>query len=83
MDINYAIRKDELNPITETNIAEAINLYEKWERSNCLFVMFMKTKIFAGICGSVEQIDKVKPLLKAIDEQFATSDKALDSTLIM
>ena len=31
----------------------------------------------------VEQIDKVKPLLKAIDEEFATSDKALASTLIM
>ena len=39
--------------------------------------------IFAGIRGFVEQIDKVKPLLKAINEQFATSDKALANTLIM
>ena len=45
--------------------------------------MFIKTNISACICGSVEQIDKVKPLLKAIDEQFVTSDKALASTLIM
>ena len=30
-----------------------------------------------------EQIDKVKPFLKAIDEQFETFDKALTSTLIM
>ena len=45
--------------------------------------MFIKTKIFAGIRGYVEQIDKVKPLLKVINEQFATSDKALANTLIM
>ena len=79
----YAIRKDELNPITETSPVEAIRLYEKWERSNSLFVMFIKTKISVGIHGFVEQIDKVKPLLKAINKKFATSDKALASTLIM
>ena len=45
--------------------------------------MFIKTKITTGIRGSVEQYDKVQDLLKAIREQFATSDKALESTLIM
>ena len=83
MDIDYAIRKDELDPITKTNTAEAICLYDKWERSNRLSVMFIKTKISAGIRGSIELIDKVKPLLKAIDEKFVTFDKALASTLIM
>ena len=83
MDIDYAIRKEEPDPIIETNTAEAVCLYDKWERSNRLSVMFIKTKISAGIRGSVEQITKVKPLLKAIDEQFETSDKALASTLIM
>ena len=83
MDIDCAIRKDEPDPITETSTAEAICLYDKWERSNRLSVMFIKTKISAGIRGSVEQIDKVKPLLKAIEEQFVTFDKALASTLIM
>ena len=46
-------------------------------------MMFIKTKIFAGIRGFVEQITKVKPLLKAINEQFETYDKALASTLII
>ena len=81
MDINYVIRKDEPNPIIETSTAKVISLYEKWERSNRLYVI--KTKISTGICGSVEQIDKVKPLLEAIDKKFATFDKALASTLIM
>ncbi|XP_057481134.1 uncharacterized protein LOC130768153 [Actinidia eriantha] len=65
MDIDYAIRKDESPAITETSTPDAVDLYEKWERSNRL------------------SYDKVKPLLKAINEQFATSDKALASTLIM
>ena len=46
-------------------------------------VMFIKTKISAGIRGSVNQHNDVRALLKAIDGQFETSDKALASTLIM
>ncbi|KAK9713135.1 hypothetical protein RND81_06G005600 [Saponaria officinalis] len=83
MDIDYAIRKDEPASITETSTLDAINLYERWERSNRLSVMFIKAKICASIRGSLEQHTKVKNLLKAIDEQFAASDKALASTLIM
>ena len=45
--------------------------------------MFIKTKISYGIRGSIDQHDNVKALLKAIDEQFVTSYKALASTLIM
>ncbi|KAK9741622.1 hypothetical protein RND81_03G117900 [Saponaria officinalis] len=83
MDIDYTIRKDEPVSITETSTPDAINLYEKWERSNRLSIMFIKTKICASIKGSLEQHTKVKDFIKAIDEQFATSDKALASTLIM
>jgi len=45
--------------------------------------MFIKTKISASIRGSIEQYEKVKDLIKAIDEQFATSDQALANTLII
>ncbi|CAM8984116.1 unnamed protein product [Rhodiola kirilowii] len=83
MDIDYAIRKDELAGITETSSPEAVDLYAKWERSNRLSVSFIKTKLCASIRGSVDQHTNVKDLLKAIDEQFVTSDKALASTLIM
>ena len=83
MDIDFAIRKNEPAGITEASEPDAVDLYEKWERSNRLSVMFIKTKISAGIRGSIEQYEKVKDLIKAIDEQFATSDKALASTLII
>ncbi|KAM3219445.1 hypothetical protein P3L10_023976 [Capsicum annuum] len=82
MDIEYAIRKDEPH-IDEISTLAEIAIYEQWKRSNRLSFMFIKTKISAGIRGSFEQHNNVKALLKAIDEQFETSDKTLASTLIM
>ncbi|KAL5773014.1 hypothetical protein ACOSP7_012630 [Xanthoceras sorbifolium] len=63
--------------------AADIVFYEKWERSNRLSVMFIKTKISDSIRGYVNQLDSVRDLLKGIDEQFVTSEKVLASTLIM
>ena len=83
MDIDYAIRKSEPREVTKESTPVEVALSERWERSNRLSVMFIKTKITTGIRGSVEQYDKVQDLLKAIGEQFVTSDKALESTLIM
>ena len=45
--------------------------------------MLIKTKLSAVIHGLVDQHKRVKELLKAIYEQFETSEKALASTLIM
>ena len=83
MDIDYAIQKDKPPLVTEISNASDISLYKRWERSNRLSVMFIKTKISIGIHGSIDQHDNVRGLLKAIDEQFETSNKALASTLIM
>ncbi|WKA00006.1 hypothetical protein VitviT2T_018403 [Vitis vinifera] len=83
MDIDYVIRKDEPPKITDTNTPNQILLYERWEKSNHLNVMYIKTKISAGLRGSIEQHENVRELLKTINEQLITSDKALASTLIM
>ena len=83
MDIDYAIRKDEPHKFIDANTPDEILLYERLEKSNRLSVMYIKTKLSAGICGSIEQHENVLELLKAIDEQFVTSDKALASILIM
>ncbi|KAL6321822.1 hypothetical protein AAG906_035520 [Vitis piasezkii] len=56
MDIDYAIRKDK-PAITDTNTIAKKALYEQWERSNRLSVMFINTKISTGICGFVDQHD--------------------------
>ena len=81
MDIDYTIRKDK-PVITEPGNFDQVELHEYWERCNRLSVMYIRTKISTRIRGFVEQYTNVWTLLKAIDDQFFTSDKALASTLI-
>ena len=68
MDVDDAIRKDEPPKPTDTSSASAIVLYDHWERSNCLSMMYIKAKIFASVCGSIREHQNVKSLLKARDE---------------
>lgn len=82
MDLDYAIWNDEPQAITETSTPDEVALYKRWERCNRLSVMLIKAKIYAGICGCVDQHDNVRALLKAIDELFASSGKALGITLL-
>ncbi|KAL4319722.1 hypothetical protein GQ457_18G015860 [Hibiscus cannabinus] len=82
LDIDYAISKSEPN-ITDNNNQADLALYEKWERSNRLSIMFIKSKVPADVCGSIEQYENVQDLLAAIEKQFQTSQKSLASTLIM
>ncbi|XP_050918681.1 uncharacterized protein LOC127136127 [Lathyrus oleraceus] len=78
MDIDYAIRKDEPPVITDESTPTAIALYEHWERSNRLSVMFIKTKVTGGIRGFVDQHENVRDFLKVTDDQFVTSEKTLE-----
>ncbi|KAL4363863.1 hypothetical protein GQ457_04G012690 [Hibiscus cannabinus] len=82
LDIDYAIRKSEPNITDNSNQAD-LALYEKWERSNRLSIMFIKSKVPADVRGSIEQYENVQDLLTAIEKQFQTSQKSLASTLIM
>ena len=82
MDIDYAIRKPEPH-ISDTSNQADLALYEKWERSNRLSIMFIKSKVPADIRGSIEHYENVQELLKAIEKQFQASQKSLASTLIM
>jgi hypothetical protein len=68
MDIDYAIRKDKPLAVANTSTLEDITLYERWERSNHLNMMPIKTRISTGIRVSVDQYEKIHDLLKAIDD---------------
>ena len=59
MDIDYTIRKDEPPALTNTSTAVDMTLYERWERSNRLSMMLIKTRIYDGIRGSINQHEKV------------------------
>ena len=83
MDIDYVIRKDKPPAISTISTKATIELYQNWERSNRLSIMFIKTHISTGIRGSIEKHDKVQDLLKTIDDQFTKSVKSHASTLII
>ncbi|XP_044461852.1 uncharacterized protein LOC123193133 [Mangifera indica] len=83
MEIDYAIRKDEPIAPTKTSTQAKVALYEQWERSNRLSMMFLRRRISVSIRGSILECNNAKQLLKAIDEQFESSDKAYVSTLMI
>ena len=59
MDIDYVVQKDEPPQVTDTSTSAAIALYECWERSNRLSLMFIKSKINAGDRGPIKHHNKV------------------------
>ena len=80
MDIDYAIRKDEPPKITDTNKPDHILLYKRGRNLIALAWYILRLRL---VQVYVVQLRNVRELLKTIDEQFITSDKALASTLIM
>ncbi|OIT05342.1 hypothetical protein A4A49_65120, partial [Nicotiana attenuata] len=81
-DLDPALRVDEPPIPIESSMPAAKAKYERWERSNCLSLMLIKAHISQSIRVSIPNSDKVKAYMKAIDEQFVSSDKALASTLM-
>ncbi|XP_020112111.1 uncharacterized protein LOC109726735 [Ananas comosus] len=57
-------------------------MQEKWERSNCLSLMLIKSRVSKSIRGSIPECNKAKDYLKTIKEQFVSSDKALASMVM-
>ena len=82
MDIDLALRIDEPETPTEQSTQANCALYERWERSNRLGMMVIKTHISQSIRGSIPECRTVKELMGANDEQFVSSDKAQASTLM-
>ncbi|XP_031095147.1 uncharacterized protein LOC115999437 [Ipomoea triloba] len=83
IEVDFAIQNKEPPPITDDSTEDEKKFHAQWTRSNRLCVYFIKTRIPMSIRGSVDHFDKVEPLFKAIDDQYATSNKASASTLIM
>ncbi|GMI80292.1 hypothetical protein HRI_001698500 [Hibiscus trionum] len=67
MDIDYAIRKSKPH-ITDTSNQADLALYERWEQFNRLNIIFIKSKVVANVCGSIEHNENVKELLTIIEK---------------
>ncbi|XP_016191844.1 uncharacterized protein LOC107632691 [Arachis ipaensis] len=81
-DLDYALRREEPPAPTDASSKAKVALYEWWEKSNRLNMLFIKSRISASIRGSIPDYMNVNDYMKAIDEQFESSSKALVNTLM-
>jgi hypothetical protein len=82
LELDLALREDEPPALTEYNTPLEIAKHERWEQSNRLSLMFMKSHVSKVIRGSIPECTKAKAFIKAVEEQFVSFDKALASTLM-
>ncbi|XP_047257504.1 uncharacterized protein LOC124889587 [Capsicum annuum] len=81
-NLDLKLHVEETSNPMESSTPEAKVFYERWERFNRLSLMFIKAHISQSIRGSIPNNDNVKAYVKAIHEQFVSSDNALASTLM-
>jgi hypothetical protein len=82
LELDLALHEDEPPALTDTSTPLEATKHERWERSNRLSLMFMKSHVTKGIRGSIPECKKVTEFMRAIEEQFVSFDKALASTLM-
>ncbi|XP_077252096.1 uncharacterized protein LOC143891407 isoform X2 [Tasmannia lanceolata] len=88
MELDCALLIDEPPKDSTTSTPEAKALRAKWERSNRMSLMIMKSTISTSIRGAIPDTKDKKELtakeyLAAIEEQFKGTSKALASILLM
>ncbi|XP_077237140.1 uncharacterized protein LOC143878793 [Tasmannia lanceolata] len=88
MELDCALLIDEPPKDSTTSTPEAKVLRAKWERSNRMILMIMKSTISTTIRGAISDTKDKKELtakeyLASIVEQFKGTSKALASTLMM
>ncbi|GAV62235.1 UBN2_2 domain-containing protein, partial [Cephalotus follicularis] len=83
MDLDHALRIDTPVAVTTQSAIEQRAAYEKWERSNRMSLMIMKSSISVAIRGAIPDSNDAKTYLASVEEQFNGSSKAHASTLIM
>ncbi|GAV78137.1 UBN2_2 domain-containing protein, partial [Cephalotus follicularis] len=83
MDLDHALLIDTLAPITAQSTIEQRAAYEKWERSNRMSLMIMKSSISVAIQRAIPDSNDAKTYLASVEEQFKGYSKAHASTLIM
>ncbi|GAV65560.1 UBN2_2 domain-containing protein [Cephalotus follicularis] len=83
MDLDHALRLDTPAAIMAQSTIEQRAAYEKWERSNRMSLMIMKSSISVAIQGAIPDSNDAKTYLASVEEQFKGSSKAHASILIM
>lgn len=82
MDFDLTFHVDNLPVLLESSISEEKVEFESSKQSNCLSLMFIKAHVCKSKRNSIFDCLNVKDFMKAIKEQFVTSEKLLANALI-
>lgn len=82
MDFDLTFHVDNLPVLLESSISEEKVEFESSKQSNCLSLMFIKAHVCQSKRNSIFDCLNVKDFMKAIKEQFVTSEKLLANALI-
>ncbi|XP_062151877.1 uncharacterized protein LOC133860255 [Alnus glutinosa] len=82
LELDLVLREDEPPALTDTSTPLEVTKHERWERSNRLSLIFMKSHVTKGIRGSIPECKKATKFMRAVEEQFVSSGKALANTLM-
>jgi hypothetical protein len=89
LEIDHALRVDKHVALTNESSADDKANFAKWERSNRMSLMIMKSTITSAIRGGIPENDAesnpfiAKEYLVSVEEQFKSTSKANASALIM
>ncbi|KAF9685453.1 hypothetical protein SADUNF_Sadunf03G0056100 [Salix dunnii] len=82
LDLDLALLKDKPDPLTDKSTPEEKTLFNTWERSDRLSIMFLRMTIASNIKTSLPKSENAKDYMKAIEERFKTADKSLAGKLM-
>lgn len=80
--MDLALLKDKPDPLTDKSTPEEKTLFNAWERSDRLSIMFLRMTIASNIKTSLPKPMNAKDYMKAIEERFKTADKSLAGKLM-
>ncbi|GAV71377.1 UBN2_2 domain-containing protein [Cephalotus follicularis] len=83
IDLDHALRINIPAAITAQTTIEQRAAYKKWECSNRMSLVIMKSSISIAIRGAIPNSNDAKTYLASVEEQFKGSSKSHASTLIM
>ncbi|XP_008799659.1 uncharacterized protein LOC103714250 [Phoenix dactylifera] len=82
IDLDLVLRVDKPPVLTEGATLEEKAFYDKWDCSNRLSLLLMSAHVGRNVKGSIPECQTAHEFMEAVDQQFASSNKALASTLM-
>lgn len=82
LELDVALLQDKPGPLTDENTPEQRALYNAWERSDRLSIMFMRMTIATNIKTSLPAPENARDYLRAIETRFKTANKSLAGKLM-